>query len=76
MALVISRQYEESFIITDSTGNEIKITVLKIKDRKNQVRIAIDAPKEFRIRRTEISPDKDVEEVSKTQYTEVTNNEN
>ncbi|MBU5262208.1 carbon storage regulator [Bacillus atrophaeus] len=76
MALVISRQYEESFVITDSIGNKIKITVIKVKDRKNQVRIAIDAPKEFRIHRTEISPDKDIEEVSKTHYTEVTKNEN
>ncbi|GIN55081.1 MULTISPECIES: carbon storage regulator [Bacillus subtilis group] len=66
MALVISRQYEESFIITDSIGNEIKITVVEDKDNRNQVRLAIEAPKEFLVRRTEVSLDKDVEEVSKT----------
>ncbi|ARC67337.1 carbon storage regulator (plasmid) [Bacillus licheniformis] len=66
MALVISRQYEESFIITDSIGNEIKITVVEDKDNRNQVRLAIEAPKEFLIRRTEVSSDKDVEEISKT----------
>ncbi|ARW46253.1 hypothetical protein ACH95_17630 [Bacillus glycinifermentans] len=66
MALVISRQYEESFIITDSIGNEIMITVVEDKDNRNQVRLAIEAPKEFLIRRTEVSSDKDVEEISKT----------
>ncbi|MEC1657026.1 carbon storage regulator [Bacillus licheniformis] len=66
MALVISRQYEESFIITDSIGNEIKITVVEDKDNRNQVRLAIEAPKEFLVRRTEVSLDKDVEEISKT----------
>ncbi|MCY1628293.1 carbon storage regulator [Bacillus paralicheniformis] len=66
MALVISRQYEESFIITDSIGNEVKITVVEDKDNRNQVRLAIEAPKEFLIRRTEVSSDKDVEEISKT----------
>ncbi|MCY8015505.1 carbon storage regulator [Bacillus haynesii] len=69
MALVISRQYEESFVISDSSGNNIKITIIEDKDNRNQVRLAIEAPKEFIVHRTEILPDKDVEKISQNNIT-------
>ncbi|MEC2266517.1 carbon storage regulator [Bacillus subtilis] len=54
MALVLSRKFEESIVIYDPSGTEIKITVIKGKDSKNPVRVVIEAPLEFTVRRTEI----------------------
>ncbi|MCZ4246930.1 hypothetical protein BXO87_02160 [Bacillus sp. GZB] len=54
MALVLSRKFEESVVISDSEGNEISIKVIEDKDSRNQVRFVIDAPKEFRVLRAEV----------------------
>ena len=46
--LVLSRREKESIVI----GDRITITVVEI--RGNQVRLAIEAPKEIRVLRTEL----------------------
>lgn len=48
MALVISRRIRETFMV----GDEVSITILGIKD--NQVRLAIEAPKDVTILRKEL----------------------
>lgn len=48
--LVLSRKAGESLII----GNNIKITIVRI-ERGGKVRIGIDAPKEIRILRKELT---------------------
>lgn len=51
--LVLTRKAGETICL----GNDIRIKVVKI--RGNQVRIAIEAPREVSIRREEISADAD-----------------
>jgi carbon storage regulator len=46
--LVLSRREKESIVI----GDRITVTVVEI--RGNQVRLAIDAPKEIRVLRSEL----------------------
>jgi carbon storage regulator len=46
--LVLSRRSKESILV----GNQITVTVVEI--RGNQVRLAIEAPKEVRVLRTEL----------------------
>jgi len=46
--LVLSRRENESIVVGD------RITVKVVKIRGNQVRLAIEAPKEIRVLRTEL----------------------
>ena len=46
--LVLSRRKQESILV----GGQIKVTVVEI--RGNQVRLAIEAPEEIRVLRTEL----------------------
>lgn len=49
--LVLSRQNNQSIVI----GNNIYVTVLNITG--NRIKISIDAPAEYRIRRGELPPE-------------------
>jgi carbon storage regulator len=46
--LVLTRREKESIVIAD------RITVKVVKIRGNRVRLAVEAPKEVRVRRTEL----------------------
>ena len=50
MSLELTRKIGESIIICDDEGNEIRITYVE-KNGKKKVRIGIEAPKEYGIKR-------------------------
>jgi carbon storage regulator CsrA len=66
--LVLSRKLDESIHI----GNDIKITILRVKG--NTVRIGIDAPRDVRVVRSELTPvEVALEETVTNKRGEVTN---
>ena len=50
--LVLTRKLEEGIVISINKKDNVTITVFEIK--KNQIRLGIEAPKEYRILRKEL----------------------
>ena len=57
--LVLSRKKDESIVIGNNVGNNIVITVLKVS--RTKVSLAIDAPDEVTILRSELQKDSDAQ---------------
>ncbi|MGZ9869942.1 carbon storage regulator [Priestia endophytica] len=56
MPLVLGRQLGEGIIIEDSLGNKIEVGLIKTD---GVLRLTVDAPKDFKIFRSEIYGQKD-----------------